>query len=256
MPVLESEKKIIEDFEDARFSMLMYYLSASSGKKLLELNERLKSDSTVIISDELDCRCRETIHREYSKHKRLRFIDGVKKYVSKIAVLLLVLNIIFLIFFSSASAFRAKVLNFVHESFGEVVDFGMTEGTEPYGNNHVKPELGWLPEGYELSDASNWTKAIYIAEYTNSEDLRVIISSYEGSSTSMSVDCMDAEINRETTVNGYQGVYIKKGTRQTVVWGDTDNDLIYKLTADSVSESDFIRILDNVKYVDIRHTVE
>ena len=194
MQTAEAENRVIDNYEDAKFAIMMYFYAASSGKELLEQNDKLRNDKASDLSEELNNRCINTIHKQYEKLRSRRFFRTVIRAIPKVAVIILAIDIVFLIFFSSASAFRAKVLNFVSESFGDVTDFSMSEGVNPIIGERTIPRLRWIPEDYSLKEDSCWKGDIYIAEYINSEGLRLTLSCYEGSSTSLSVESKDSEI--------------------------------------------------------------
>ena len=56
-------EELQDNYEDALFALLMDEFAEREGERLLEENERLKSDPDIVISDELDRQCIKKINR-------------------------------------------------------------------------------------------------------------------------------------------------------------------------------------------------
>lgn len=54
-------EQLLENYEDALFSLFMERVAEEEGKRLLEENERLKHNPDAAVPKELDERCHKTI---------------------------------------------------------------------------------------------------------------------------------------------------------------------------------------------------
>ncbi|MEG2483810.1 MAG: hypothetical protein RSA80_10250, partial [Lachnospiraceae bacterium] len=111
------EKRLMENLEDAEFSLLMYHISRAEGAQLLKENEQLKNNESFEIPEELDKKAKRVISKAFAKRNAKRTVKEIGSVLSKVAVVVLVFNVLFVTLFSTASAFRANILNFVYETF-------------------------------------------------------------------------------------------------------------------------------------------
>ena len=64
---MTKREKLLEQYEDALFSLLMDEFAESEGKAALEENERLKADPNFVVPKELQQLCRRTISLYFAK---------------------------------------------------------------------------------------------------------------------------------------------------------------------------------------------
>lgn len=246
MPVNRIEEKLKENLEDAEFALLMYRVSQAEGERLMLENVQLKHDDNFSIPPELDRAAKSTISKAFAMKDAKNVSKKIGSVLSKVAVVVLVFNVLVVTLFSTASAFRANVLNFVYETFDIATSITM-DGTAGERNTESSlSSLGWLPAGYELTNTTDWGTDGFISEYTNSEGLRIDFSCFPGNA-STNVDTENAEIVEDVVINGNDGLYVKKGLSQSTVWGEESSNHMYILETDAVSESDFQTIIDNLE---------
>lgn len=250
MVKVDAEKKMLENYGDAQFSLLMYYFSQAEGEKLLEENESLKNDSSFAVPDDIDRRCSGTINKEYAKSLAKHNFLSVKRVLNKVAIVLLAVGIVFVTLFGCASAFRAKVLNFFYSNLGYATGISLNDENIQNSSGTASsqsPQLTWLPEGYILTNSANTENDGDYFEYTNTGGNRIVFTCMKGSAVGFNVDTENADYVEETTVMGYSGIFFIKGTRQTVVWGDTENDYLYEIIADNISKDEMNNIISHIE---------
>lgn len=245
MPVNKIEEKLKENLEDAEFALLMYHVSQAEGERLMLENVQLKHDDSFSIPLEVDRAAKSTIRKAFAIRNAKKTAKEIGSAFSKVAVIVLVFNVLFVTLFSTASAFRANILNFVYETFDIATSVTMNDIPNEVSTDVKLSSLGWLPEGYELTSMSDWGTDGFISEYTNADGLRIGFSCFPGDA-SLNVDTENAEIIDEVVIDGYDGLYVKKGSAQTVVWGDTVKKYVYSLEADYISEMDFKAIIKSI----------
>lgn len=67
---MDKEALLQENYEDARFALLMHRYALDEGNRLLELNRQLQNDPDAAVPEDLDRRCLETIKRGGRKKRR------------------------------------------------------------------------------------------------------------------------------------------------------------------------------------------
>lgn len=91
---MTKREKLLEQYEDALFSLLMDEFAESEGKAALEENERLKADPNFVVPKELQQRCRRTISHYFAKRSIERMghiFAGVMRKTAMIALIAMLL---------------------------------------------------------------------------------------------------------------------------------------------------------------------
>lgn len=250
MPNYDSiEKKLKENYEDAKFALLMHKAASFEGDDLLEENERLRADPDFCVPPAIEKAARTTINRTFARDNARRALRVTGKVLTKVAMAVLVLNIAFVTLFSTASAFRANVLNFVYNTYDVATSVTLNGNENDKTLNHKVHELPWIPEGYSLYSSEAMDSSDFVTEYRNSDNMRIRYKSITGNAITQ-YDTENADVSN-ITVSGYEGLLIKKtteiGEKQTAVWGDTNNNQIYSIMADNIPSDDFQTILNCLK---------
>ncbi len=153
--------------------------------------------------------------------------------------------VVVLTLFPKASAFRVNVLNFAYEVFDTNTTITLSGEHEELNIIVNIATLEWVPDGYTLISFNDDGYRRYSYDYENEKEERISFHAISGSGN-MSIDTEDADVVENIIVNGFEGLYVLKEGRQALIWGDTEQDLIYDLFADNISKDDFYKILDNI----------
>ena len=106
-----------EQYEDALFALLMDRMICAEGERLLEENERLKSDPNAEIPEKLMKRCRKVIAREYAK----KHFASVRHFSVKLFQKAAIITLTGMLFFTGALAasetLRNNTINLIVEAF-------------------------------------------------------------------------------------------------------------------------------------------
>ena len=104
-------EELRDNYEDALFALLMDEFAEREGERLLEENERLKLDPDIVISDELDRRCIKTI----AKGKRRKVKYAAYRMISRVAVAVLAVVVLFGTAYAAFPEVRIRTLNLIIE---------------------------------------------------------------------------------------------------------------------------------------------
>lgn len=246
MPMTDREKQLIENVEDAKFSLLLYRMSLANGRKLDQKNEELKEDDSFSVPERIDVSAHNTIKKEFAKKDARKTARVFGKVISKVAVVVLVVNIIFITSFSTASAFRSGVLNFLFTTFGEGTSVTLGQSAGEAAADDGDAHLGWLPENLVQTLNDDWGTVGFDVVYEGSDGSFLDFTKFLGDGLS-NVDTEDADIVRKIVVLDHNGIYIKKGEENTAIWGDTHTGYVYSVISIGISADDFEKIIKNIK---------
>lgn len=108
-------EKLMAQYEDALFALIMDEVAEAEGRIAIEENQRLKESGEVEIPAEMSRRCKRTILRKTSENNIKRYGKGVGKVLNKVAIVALMAVFLFTTAFAASDSFRVKTLNFVME---------------------------------------------------------------------------------------------------------------------------------------------
>ena len=144
-------KQLQENYEDAMFALLMDDFALSEGARLLEESKAMNEDPAMALPEGMEERGLKMIRKAFRK-KRLRTAAKVgRKYVPRLAVLLLVLNIAFGVTFFTVEAFRVEVLNMALRFQDTYTNIQFTGETTAASTGYTAEDLQKvLPDGYTM----------------------------------------------------------------------------------------------------------
>ena len=188
------QELLVEQYEDALFALIMDKVAEVEGQKAIEENQRLKESGEVVIPEELNRRCKQTIRCKTAEKHLKRYGKGFGKVLNKVAIVALMALLLFTTAFATSESFRVKTLNFVMEVFDDRTEIKFVP-KDTAADSTAVPEItaGWLPEGFKLT-RTDALKANRVYEYANSDNTAYIaVNIMEMTSVSMALDTEDAK---------------------------------------------------------------
>ena len=142
------QELLVEQYEDALFALIMDKVAEVEGQKAIEENQRLKESGEVVIPEELNRRCKQTIRCKTAEKHLKRYGRGFGKVLNKVAIVALMALLLFTTAFATSESFRVKTLNFVMEVFDDRTEIKFVP-KDTAADSTAVPEItaGWLPEG-------------------------------------------------------------------------------------------------------------
>ena len=102
-------------------------------------------------------------------------------------------------------------------------------------------KIEWLPEGFELEATGEaWDE--YWEKWSDKNGRAVILCKCDP--VTQSFDTEDAEIS-SLLIQDYQGTMIKKNNNIQIVWFNQNNNFVYTVTTEFLTESEAIEIAQN-----------
>ncbi len=206
-------------------------------------NDEVQECEPHVFSEEFE-RKMEDVFRMY---KRRRLMDKVKRYAAVAAVLVVVAaGGVFLTSnrTTEATTPSVNVLEWLKDYFSfEKGDSGKKEDDVIF----AEEQIGFIPEGFELSGEVIASETAVRYEYTNAGKEFIVIRVTQDKASAQK----DSEgVVKAVDLNeaGYEYTYIYKENNQchVFIWEDK-NGLYYNLTGDADKEIMF-KIMDSIKY--------
>ena len=221
-----TRKKLVENYEDALFALLMDDYMQKEG------NQIVPNDDSIDIPDGMENRGLKSIRSGFRRLRLKRFLHSNGKIAVRIAIVVLAVSFVFSAAFFSVEAFRVRVLNMMLE-FQDThtsVQFAPSSGTDQVLT--VEDVLKVLPEPYTLDEETYYQDGFEEHAQLYSSDGKKVSWQAPPASVGYSVDTEDADICQDIMVGQYQGMLVEKEGRTTVLWGDYDAGRAYCLIAE------------------------
>ena len=194
-------EQLQDQFEDARFALLMDNLAWQEGERLLEENERLKHDPSADVPAEVTERCLKVINREFAK---------------RIVIAACVSMLLFSVAFAASETVRVNTLNLLIDVCDRYTDYrfgGDTDEADTTGFSGY--EVEWLPEGMTLTEQNTNPGSVRtVYEGPQGEYLSIRLYTI-GKAGVMSVNTEDAVVE-DITVNGWDASLMHMGAMAVI----------------------------------------
>ena len=246
------KNKLMEDYEGLFWTLIMNNYAENKGRELLKENEELKNDpqyQQYQPSDEAIKKLRKSLYKASRKKKIGNLMRKSIKILNRAGVIVAAFAIVFVILYTSVSAFRAQVLNFLVNSTDKYTTIrlsGSTHKTEidvtDMLHNIYAPT--YIPDGYWIHGFSN-QQDIKTIEYINDEE-KTICFSENTFPFSGNIDTENAELVKSVLINGIKGIFSFKNEISVISW---ENDGRVFMIYAQLSEEEIVKIAENVVFI-------
>lgn len=234
-------EELLEQYEDALFTLLMDDFAASEGAKALEENERLKTEAEIVPLP-VQQRCMKFINRYYNKQNLRAMGRTAYKFLNKVAMVTLVAVVSFSTAFAASPTFRANTLNMVIEVFNDHTEFRFETSNDKEKNlENMQITCGWLPTDWEFI-SENGDRANKWREYETSNGTAEIYVC-EAENSGIGLDTENAETCM-IKIKQNDAMMIVKGTTIQLAW--ENEGVFWIIYGENVSQDDLIRIAENI----------
>lgn len=249
---MTERERLVEEYENAYFAVLMYDLAEHEGQQLIAENEKLKNDSEFAVPEAVQMRALGTIRRAFRKEKALAALKHSKLFISKVAVVFLMVSALFTTAYAAVPEVRASTLNLLIKVSDVSTSLLMEPGTLADESVDDKLLLGYripeIPDGYELRH-EDYSDIFSVAlHYTNSSSEYLYFSVVRGENNNYTVDTENAEI-KHIEVNGFDGLLITKDGEKCVTLADTDNGYHISIYGSDIDDKELLRMLSEMVYI-------
>lgn len=250
-------EKLLDEYEDSLFALIMDEFAEEEGKRLLEENERLKQDPNANIPINTNKRCLRTISRTFARKRHQEVRTLFSKALKKVAVFVLAIVTMYGTAYAAFSEVRVQTLNFLIAvsdvsarltlvSVGDSTNSISTDKKLLHGYRIPNLPDEFVLEDEEISRKSSWVQ--YIDE--NDANIEIVFSVTLGNGTVLNIDSEDAASVQKVKIHGFDGLLIEKNDRIDVVWGDTDHDALISVFSNGMDRETVIFFAEAITYID------
>lgn len=246
---MTNHEKLQETYEDSLFALLMDEFAQSEGERLMEENARLALDETAAVPQDIERRCLRLIERETSKQARSRSAAGFLHFLARMALAALIAVMLFGTAFALSPAIRAGTLNLLMQIDERAASWQfVTESEDTSETPDSLPDItiGWLPEGYVLSDISTQDQLSKVFRCTNSLGDEIVISVLPDKSSTYSIDIENSDFYTDVSIHGNPGLLIHKNNVIRISWADQTIGCIFFVMSSNSDEAALLHIAENI----------
>jgi len=245
-----SHEKLLENYEDALFALLMEQVAEEEGALLYEQNETLKLNAEAAVPESIDRKCRMIIARSFNVRRLKEAGRIITKAFNKVAVICFVSLMLYSATYAVVPEVRIKTLNLLIEvsnvatslSFGNSGD--STTGSEPY-NEYYGYDLGVIPKGFALTGEGHDSRLTWV-EYTDKNGANIYLRFGGSLSLINNVDTEDADSVEQIWVRGYEGLLVEKEGSIQIAWADLGQEIFINVYCKGIDKESFIMIVQNL----------
>lgn len=235
---------LLEQLEETVFALMMEDVAKEEGRKALEENERLKADESAAVPETVYRKGLATIKRHFSQKNRRVIMRTTSKVISRVAVIVLVMLLLFTTAFATIPEIRIKTLNLIVEVFDDRtrIEFGdsISEASAEERENIV----GWIPEGFELVDKGE-TEIVVWEKYANSEGALVEANIYYSDGLAYEADTEDARVEK-VEVKDYPATMFFKEERIQLIVPVLESKRIYCVRGEGVDKMTVFYVTESI----------
>ena len=234
---------LLERLEETVFALMMDEVAKEEGRRALEENERLKADECFVVPETTYRKALATIRRHFSQQNRRAVMRTTSKVISRVAVIVLVMLLLFTTAFATIPELRSKTLNLIMEVFDDRTRIEVGDSAPEERAGEDESIVGWIPEGFELVERGE-TRFTIKEKYRNLEEASIEI--YINFSTSVwELDTESATVEN-IVVNGRPAMLIFKGVVVQIVCPVAESECIYYIKGEQVSRDIIVRMAESM----------
>ena len=250
---MNRRERLIDNYEDALFAVLMDKVAEEEGAKLREENQRLQEDPAAEVPERVDAVARQTIRKAFAGQNRHSALHVAKRVLNTVAMIVLICSAIFATAYAAFPEVRIKTLNLLIQSSDVASRLSLFNDED---SNLHKDTINedMLLYGYLLPELNgfsvverNQDKHGGWAEFKTvvGEIVRFSITK----SKTIYTDTEDVDKTEEVSIHGYSGIIIKKGNRITLTWAEPDHNTYITLTCIDLSDSFALQVANQISFI-------
>ena len=251
---MNRREKLIDNYEDALFAVLMDKVAEEEGAKLREENQRLKEDPSAEVPEHVDAVARQTIRKAYASQDRRSALHVARRVLNTVAVLVLICSALFATAYAAFPDVRVQTLNLLIQSSNVASKLSLVTGEEKNSDFEQSPGSITLC-GYSIPDLRSIDFAIVDQgedkhggwikfENNRGEIVRIDIAKGDAEY----VDTESTENTKELDIHGYQGLLIVKDNRITIAWSESDHEAHISIIFLNLNRGFAIQTAENILF--------
>ena len=251
---MNRREKLIDNYEDALFAVLMDKVAEEEGAKLREENQRLKEDPSAEVPEHVDAVARQTIRKAYASQNRRSALHVARRVLNTVAVLVLICSALFATAYAAFPDVRVQTLNLLIQSSNVASRLSLMNQDSTSG--HVSsPDESFILCGYSIPEIAEfsvvereedkhggWIKL----EGSRNEAIRVSISNAK----TEYIDDENSDRIENIVIHGYSGLLVEKGERTIVIWSEEDHGYYVMIVSINLNQELVLSFAESIVYLE------
>lgn len=246
----QKKQKLLEQYDDAAFALLMDEYTEEEGARLMAEFEAAQAAGQVPqMPAELDEQCRRMIRRDRAKKRGKQAARSFRKVAVKAAVAVLMFIGLMTTVVMSVDALRVPVLNFFieHTEKFSVIDLTQDKNqptTDPDATEYPTGDslMQFIPAGYESVYYYD-DGGLINSGYQNQDGSTIYFDMMPGTAM-YQFDTENATYDY-IVIGGLDIILVEKEDFQAI-WTNTDQSIIFSITASDLSRNEVIDLLTEI----------
>ena len=246
-------ERLLENYEDAYFALLMEEVAQEEGARLEQLNIELQGDPAAKVPEELNRKCLKTIDKYYMKQQKKSSLRIVRKALNVAAIIIAMATLMFTTAFAISEDVRIATANLVLtvteeytqlNMMGEPANSGHSEDNSIFDDYFTKMKIQWLPEHFSYCAG----KPDLYVRFQNSDEDWIMITQVEAKS--VNVDTEGADKVENIVINDMQGLCISKNGETHIIVAQKEKQFYIDLAVSkNVDRETAIKIVENIAVI-------
>lgn len=250
---MTENKDLYEQYEEAFFALLMEKIADAEGAELIKQNRILQADPAAAVPAETTKRCLHLLRHQYHKAQRQRTARQAMRIITRIAVALICMFVLYAVAFAASETVRVNTLNFLVQKLNVGTQY-LFPGDEVAGKNEdeLVPDIldaisKAVPSNFtRISSEENFFERVYQFQNENGNEIYVQIWNLYDSAASATIDTEGADVQYQT-IEGQDVMIVSKFyTNQVyqVVWVDEVQKYMVDIIGRDVPIEDLLPIAE------------
>ena len=250
---MNRREKLIDNYEDALFAVLMDKVAEEEGAKLREENQRLKADPSAEVPEHVDAVARQTIRKAYASQNRRSALHIARRVLNTVAVLVLICSALFATAYAAFPDVRVQTLNLLIQSSNVASRLSLM--TQDSTSGHVNSiDESFMLCGYSIPEIAGFSvvereedKHGGWIRFENSRGgiLRISIIT----NGTEYIDTENTDSIEEVQIHGHSGMMIEKGNNIFVTWTENNQKAHITLTCSNLKSSFALQVADQITII-------
>lgn len=250
---MKTHEELVEDFENAKFALLMEEVMRLEGEELIRENERLKNDPSAAVPEGLDRKCIKTIHRAFAKQRRQEAAAVGHRVLQRVSIAVFAVVFLFSAVYAVSPKARLATLNFLVQTSDVATGLTFADADDKtQGDHDLNTIAGYslpdMPEGFYLfnSMSDNRSERKF---YENGQDASITIQVIRTTDTAIhNIDTEATDSSEKIIINGYDGILVEKDGRIQITIADKDNLNFIDIVSNNVATGTVLDIAKGIQW--------
>ena len=251
---MNRREKLIDNYEDALFAVLMDKVAEEEGAKLREENQRLQNNPEGVVPEHVDAVARQTIRKAFAGQNRRSAVHVARRVVNAVAMIVLICSALFVTACAAFPEVRVKTLNLLIQS-SDVASRLMLMNENEVSNSVTKDVDTIIMCGYSLPVLDGFSvleqhedkHGGWIKFKNDERDASIRISIIKTGSEY--VDTEDADSIEEIHIHDQSGMLIQKSNRVTIAWIEPEHETHITLVCNNLYREFIVQTAEQISFV-------